>query len=259
MKSDINRNLIFGTPKRYYEFLENAKISGYKFFPVFEYKTECDKKIILRHDVDFSLEYALEMAKIENELNIVSTYYVMISGEFYNILDAESLQYIFEIKSLGHEVGLHFSNNSLNIFQTKEESLLHQINILSSIIDSRIYSYSQHDPTKDGLLDIKLENLINAYDLLKENFNYISDSGMMWYKNTFEESINGTFRNLYILAHPITWCSNNPQDLIKTLKELSDLYSKKINNTYERFISEQYDYWNRRVKTGKFILDISEE
>ena len=44
--------------------------------------------IILRHDIDFDVDYALKMAKMENKLNIKSTYFFfLLKSNFYNILN----------------------------------------------------------------------------------------------------------------------------------------------------------------------------
>ena len=40
------------------------------------------RTIIIRHDVDFDLSKALEMAKFENANNVISTYYLLISSDF---------------------------------------------------------------------------------------------------------------------------------------------------------------------------------
>ena len=58
--------------------------------------------IIIRHDVDSQPEYALKMAKLENEFGIASSYYFRyIKGLFREDI-------ITEIARLGHEIGYHY-------------------------------------------------------------------------------------------------------------------------------------------------------
>ena len=50
------------------------------------------KFFLIRHDVDFDLKLALDLAKFENKLGIKSTYIILTTCESYNIL--------FEINNL---------------------------------------------------------------------------------------------------------------------------------------------------------------
>lgn len=44
-----------------------------------------DQCVILRHDVDTDLRKALEMAKLECQYGIKSTYFVLLTSNFYNL------------------------------------------------------------------------------------------------------------------------------------------------------------------------------
>ena len=41
---------------------------------------------ILRHDIDYSLEKAVRFAQMEASMGVRSTYFVMITSQFYNVL-----------------------------------------------------------------------------------------------------------------------------------------------------------------------------
>ena len=41
--------------------------------------------VILRHDIDCSIEKAVKMAELENGMGVCSTYFVLVSSEFYNV------------------------------------------------------------------------------------------------------------------------------------------------------------------------------
>lgn len=81
---------------------------------------EFDKTIIMRHDVDMSLNKALEFAKLEYDNNIKSTYFVLISTNFYNVFSKESRDILNEIRALGHDIGLHFDEKKYNINNFKD-------------------------------------------------------------------------------------------------------------------------------------------
>ena len=70
---DAYRSLLELLKQRGYEF---ASFNNYSIMPM---------PVILRHDIDNSLVKALEIAKIENECNVKSTYFALLSTDFYNI------------------------------------------------------------------------------------------------------------------------------------------------------------------------------
>lgn len=76
--------------------------------------------ICIRHDVDRNIDTALAMARIESDLNIVSTYYLLPPGDYnsnenyYGVIDEGQIRIsdhtraiALEMQSLGHEIGLH--------------------------------------------------------------------------------------------------------------------------------------------------------
>ena len=141
------------------------------------------KIILLRHDVDVSLDYALKMAKLEYEHGLKATYFVLLHGEYYNALSQSSQIKIKEIFDLGHEIGLHYDTSFLSkddknaILQIKQES-----EILSNLIGKKIKSIAQHNPSISTSLNFESNSeFINprSVDIVKEIV-YISDSGHYW-------------------------------------------------------------------------------
>jgi len=77
---------------------------------------------LIRHDVDGDLMAALDMAKIENELGIKSTYFLLHTAPYYGIMqngvlhrNEEALAIYLEIQALGHEVAVH--TDALELYQ----------------------------------------------------------------------------------------------------------------------------------------------
>ena len=71
------------------------EISGYHNY------NRYGKCAILRHDVDVSLEKALQFARLENRHNSRATYFVLLSTNFYNIASVKNRRTINEIKKMG--------------------------------------------------------------------------------------------------------------------------------------------------------------
>src|ERR1700687_4480615 len=81
--------------------------AGYRPATFDDVRREC-RDVILRHDVDVSLEAAVNIAEIEREMGVQATYFAMISNSFYNIHSYEGRRSLARLRELGHHVGLHF-------------------------------------------------------------------------------------------------------------------------------------------------------
>jgi hypothetical protein len=63
--------------------------------------------VLVRHDVDLSLDAALEMAALEADAGARATYLLMTRSVFYNLASNEGTRAIARLRELGHGVGLH--------------------------------------------------------------------------------------------------------------------------------------------------------
>ena len=72
-----------------------------------EVTEKTEKFCVLRHDIEFSIDRAYELAKVENELGVTSTYTVQIRNNTYNALSEKNIELVRKIKDLGHHIGLH--------------------------------------------------------------------------------------------------------------------------------------------------------
>ena len=89
--------------------LETLLSNDYSFVPFVEYlKTPAPGCVILRHDVDDRKLNSLQTARLENELGISGTYYFRMVPESF---DEDVIKQIYE---LGHEVGYHYEDVSMN-------------------------------------------------------------------------------------------------------------------------------------------------
>lgn len=174
------------------------------------------KFVILRHDIDFKLEDALEIAKIEKDNDINSTYFVLVSSDFYNVFSLKSSQILKDIISLGHEIGLHFDETKykINDIDKLEFYINKEKETLKQAIDKDVNSVSMHRPSK-WLLDsnIKFDNLINTYSkyFFKE-IKYLSDSRMLWRENVLDIIEKQNYNKLHILTHPF-WYSDKEENM----------------------------------------------
>lgn len=202
--------------KHYFDVLVSLK-NEYIIGTLGEYKKlqKHKKFIILRHDVDFSLEYALELAKKEAENKIKSTYFILFNGEYYNPFDKKNSKIIREIINLGHEIGLHYDTSFLPKSSKKEiEIIKKEIEMLEIITHKKIISVAQHVPseTRKIFTNLEKEGYIDSRNpkIIKE-VKYISDSSHYWREGCMCQNVR-KYDRLQILTHPIWWVNSNKRD-----------------------------------------------
>ena len=94
------------TIKKYKELISALKDAGYEFVTYAEYceGLRADKLVVMRHDVDRSVERARRLAEVELEVGVKASYY--FRDKFINE-NSDDIRYI---ESLGHEVGYHYED-----------------------------------------------------------------------------------------------------------------------------------------------------
>ena len=91
--------------EHYAELLAAAKTGGYRCAAFGETPVAGD--LLLRHDVDLSLDAAVRMAELEAQGGATATYFLMTESVFYNLASSEGVAAIARLRELGHRVGLH--------------------------------------------------------------------------------------------------------------------------------------------------------
>jgi hypothetical protein len=89
----------------YGELLEAAKTGGYRFAGFDRAPEKGD--LILRHDVDLSLEAAVRMAEVEAEAGASSTWFLMTRSIFYNLSSKEGERTVARLRELGGRIAHH--------------------------------------------------------------------------------------------------------------------------------------------------------
>ena len=203
-----------------------------------------EKVFLIRHDVDFDIKLAHSMALIENELGMVSTYFILTTCHSYNVLSEQNRTLLREMNDMGHEIGLHFDPTlypeNLKAFVDKEAE------ILSLACGTEVKSISLHNPSVHGQYPL-FKNYINAYDpAFFSNKNYISDSCFNFRgKNPFE-FIDGIEDNMIqILLHPMHFSEKGwgyDDILVDSFKsymeQIHDAFS--INMTYKEQVGNDF-------------------
>ncbi len=219
------------------------QISGHLPIKSFnEIDNRTSRFLIIRHDVEFSVNRAYEMALIEKKLGICSNFFFQIRSNSYNLLSKKNIDMILSIKEMGHEIGLHVHLSSYNKNDNIKEYILNDINVLSNILGININSFSFHRPNRKILeQNIKIEGIINTYqDLffeLTDNFEnarvrYISDSNHQWkYGDPFSIKFKN-IKKLQLLIHPDNWTKSGENN-IKNFKQLLVEKNQEVRDTFK--------------------------
>lgn len=138
------------TLSNYDRLLDIALKNGYKFSDYdlsYNDPDEHRREIVWRHDVEFSVHRALQMARIENERGIKAHYFFQIHGEFYNVFEKEIYLLAKHIQFLGHYVGLHFDAHFWEISSKAhlEECISKDRRLLEDLFSTKIKSFSFPD------------------------------------------------------------------------------------------------------------------
>ena len=238
----------------YRNIIELAKKQGYSFCDYSNYNKH-NQEIILRHDIDMSLREAVEMAEIENDLGVSSTYFVLMFTNFYNIGGNTERHLIRELVRLGHNVGLHFDDTVYCSEKDRRsfdysKAITQEAKILSDIIGEPVKFMSMHRPDKVTLeMDMDTGGIINAYDKIffDGDIKYVSDSRRHWREDVDGIIAEKRFNKIQMLVHPFWYYKNevSASDALKMIigESVSDRFMAIKDNItrVEEFLNEE-DY-----------------
>jgi hypothetical protein len=174
------------TLEHYRELLEAARAGGYRWSTFAEEPQSGD--LILRHDVDLSLDAALEMAEIEASLGARATYFLMTQSVFYNLGSSEGRRALNRLRELDHAVGLHAVWPNLE-FDDRFDPVV-----------------AWHNPDPDYMTD-PVEGAVNVMQRpFFDPDHYRSDSNQRWRHGCPHDQLRrGEFAWLQLLTHPEIW------------------------------------------------------
>lgn len=201
----------------YSELIAKLREQGYAIANYHTYK-ETDRCVILRHDVDNDLEKAAQLAEFEQSLGIRSTYFLLLTSDFYNVFSKESEQLLKQIQGGHHDIGLHFDEarypEASGDPQAVTDKILYEAGILSMAVGTQVSAVSMHRPSRAILdADIHIPDMINSYGKkFFREFKYLSDSRRHWQEPVEEIIDSAEYDRLHILTHPF-WYSEKEYDM----------------------------------------------
>lgn len=170
----------------YRELLGAARTGGYRFAAFDRDPRPGD--LFLRHDVDLSLEAALELARLEAELGVRATYFLMTRSVFYNLGSPAGQQALSALRSLGHAVGHHAVYPHVDLDERFD----------------RVVAWHNPDP------EFVSQPIDGAVNVMEQPWfdpeRYRSDSNQRWRHGCPHEQLaRGELDWLQLLVHPEIW------------------------------------------------------
>jgi hypothetical protein len=168
----------------YEEIVQAARRGGYRFAG-FEQEPE-PGTVILRHDVDLSLEAAIELAELEQRLGVPSTYFLMPTSDFYNLAAPVGEAALARLRELGRTIALHARYPCVELDDRFE----------------RVISWHNPDP---DYMRAPVDGVVNVMQAPYADV-YRSDSNRRWREGCpCSELAAGSLERLQLLTHPEIW------------------------------------------------------
>lgn len=165
--------------------------------------------LILRHDIDQSLDAALPIAEIESSRGWSATYFVLLQTEMYNPFSSSSEAALHRLLELGHDIGLHIDASLHDADHgALESAATRECAILALILDRPVTMISFHRPSETLLgLDRPIAGREHTYlPRYFQTIGYCSDSRGQWgHGSPFDQPAVVGRRALQLLTHPIWW------------------------------------------------------
>ncbi len=196
----------------YRSLLDLAIRKGYRFTHFSDEEGPGERRIYLRHDVDYSLGMALELAEVNHSMGVQGTFCVLLRSHVYNLLTHWSLQLARRIRDLGQHLAFHCTVPS-PLPASDEELAGH---VLADFETVRRYlpevepAFAWHNATS-GMIErgrnLEVPGLLNLYSRrFTQDIAYFSDSNMRYSVQELEDIIEKEdHAALQLLCHPINW------------------------------------------------------
>lgn len=226
------------TYSAYENLIKLLKNQGYVFT---DYANEGNSscEVILRHDVDYDLKKAVEFGEFEKSIGVSSTYFILLSGNFYNLFSASSEEMVNTIVNCGHKIGLHFDETcySINGSQGFVEYVQKELSIMESIFPFSIDAVSMHRPSKMTLeSDYAFGKAVNSYSKhFFKDYKYVSDSRMYWREDILTAVKEKSYEKLHILTHPVWYAETEETTKEKLVKFISSANNQRYQNMDNNF------------------------
>jgi hypothetical protein len=197
--------------------------------------------LVLRHDVDYALEDALPMARLEAELGIASAYLVRPHAH-YNPFGRPGFAILQEIVRLGHALGVHYDRSFYQAHGLPAaETLREEADRLARALRTPVQVVAEHQPGRHAPPCLEAGGLIDAYaPEFTSAIKYVSDSCQFWREGCLCRWVAAGTPRMQVLVHPEWWSEEG------TLADaVLDRWAERRSRDASAERSAEADYFSR--------------
>ena len=167
-----------------------------------------------RHDVDYSPQRALALARLENAQGLRCIYHVLVTSRYYSVLEPEIANIFRAISALGHSLGLHFDMDVFGQLPTVEvEAVTRRIGLekllLEALTGVELHSMSFHNFGLNQSRLLEQETICSMTNVaatsVRSKYKYVSDSNGIWRFDRLKDILFQEHPRLHVLTHPEWW------------------------------------------------------
>lgn len=167
------------------------------------------RHLLLRHDIDMSIQAAVPIAAAEAERGWTASYFVLVRTEMYNPFSGAAMADLARIAAMGHEIGVHFD---CSLYTDDGEALdkaaAAECRVLEDMTARPVRLISFHRPARSLLgRAAPLAGRPHTYmPRFYSDIGYCSDSQGRWrFGHPLAHAAVVEKRALQLLTHPIWW------------------------------------------------------
>jgi hypothetical protein len=206
----------------YREVLDTARRNGWRFGRFDTDGPVPARTVLLRHDVDYSVEVAVELAQANADAGAIGTFFLLLGSNLYNLHSAQALHAARAIAALGQRIGLHYAvpdevppvpaavTGAIN----REHRLLRELVPADAV-------FAWHNPTPPWLeryAGLDVPGLVNVYaPRFTSAMRYRSDSNLRHAPADFVALLGSDDPTpVQLLFHPLNWVigGNDMKDVL---------------------------------------------
>jgi hypothetical protein len=223
---------------KYKKIIKFIKKHGFNFINAKDwYKHKSRKRnIILRHDIDFSLDLACKISEINFNQQIKSNFFIMLRNDFYDPFSPFGANLIKKMIDHKSNIGIHV-NTEIYLKESQPiKKIKNDIKYFENFFGIKVDCISYHMPSIFDFKKVNINSKFNSYNNnVMKYYNYISDSSGYFNYTKFEDLISMD-DSIQLLIHPIWWMTNglnHESKINEVYKGIINAYSKNFKK-YEK-------------------------
>ena len=233
----------------YEAFLSTFQEQNYSIEPLIAGDLATKRVLYLRHDIDFDVELALEMARIEARRGTRATYFLMLTSDSYNIFSARNAACVAEIKALGHKISIHCDPTRYDDF---EAGLRQEVVAFEAFFDCRVDLISLHRPSDFFLAhDQEIGGIAHTYQskYIRE-VQYFADSrGTFRYGPPNDTEAFARGESIHLVIHPIWRIIPSP-----TPQEAPVAFTERRISLFQKYIQANCVTYSRAASRIQVVI-----